>query len=119
MISITKQLSLSMCVLLSLTTNIVLAGPKIVELDPDSNFDSGSKIIELHPDFKPKYNPILILKESRPLSYKEGYSKYVSHYTLSNGEVIRHCLKIPMKYRTFDNQHTHLRCADGVDYYVK
>ena len=129
-----KQLSLCMC-LLSLT-NTALAQSRIIQWDPNSNPNSSSKFIQLNPvpdfDFRPKHKHKRtldfrksitkqppVLPESKSSSYKEGPATYVSSYTLSSGVVIRHCMKIPMKYRVFDKQHTHLKCADGVDYYVK
>jgi hypothetical protein len=57
------------------------------------------------------------LIESRQNDYKQGKWIYIKTYRLSNGDIIKHCFKIPMKYRTFDQQHIHLRC-NKTDYYV-
>jgi hypothetical protein len=125
-----KQVSLCMCLLT--LTNTALAQSKIIQWDSNSNPNPGSKIIELNhaPEFLPKYKHTLdlrkpvvkqtpVIQEEKPSSYKEGPAIYVSSYTLSSGVVIKHCMKIPMKYRVFDKQHTHLKCANGIEYYVK
>lgn len=104
MISVIKQLLLLLCLF---QVSIAIADPKIIELH---SLDLDPHITIVTPDS---------MQESRPLSYKAGEPTYVDHYRLSNGRIIKNCFKIPMKYRSFDIQHTHLRCANGADYYVK